>query len=155
MIAELKIECLGGCYFETECVKVIEFDLEDSLYDLHSFILDSVDFDCDHLSMFFVGKNPKPHSQSNIATYQEEIEECEDYDDEDIDAANYDTTLAEIFPLPPKYKLYYLFDFGDGWIFSIKKSRKKTHDPVAAIAYPRIIKEIGTNPEQYPSCEEW
>ena len=150
MIAELTIESVGGCYLKEECVKVVEFNLEDSLYKLHRFILKSVDFDCDHLSMFFVGKAPNPYSRGNIATYQEDVELYEDESD-----GSYETTFAEIYPLPAKYKLYYCFDFGDDWIFSIKKGHKQPHSPVPGITYPRILKEIGTNPEQYPCNEEW
>jgi len=157
MITELTIECLGGGCFREECVKVVEFDLDETLGSLHHFILQSVGFDCDHLSQFFVGKNPTPYCRSNIATYQEKMDDFFDDEDgdEDTDTGSYETTLAEIYPLPPKYKLYYNFDFGDDWMFSIKKGRKKPYNPVAGVKYPRIIKEIGDNPEQYPDSEEW
>ena len=157
MIAELTIECVWGRYLKNRCVKVVEFDLEDSLYDLQRFILGSVDFDCDHMSAFFVGKNPNPYSRSNIATYkQEEDDFFDDYDEEeDIGPGSYDTALSEIYPLPPKYKLYYHFDFGDDWVFSIKKGRKKPYPPVPGVKYPHLIREIGANPEQYPDWEEF
>ena len=50
------------------------------------------------------------------------------------------------------YKLYYLFDYGDEWIFQIKKSRKKKKLN-EKIKYPQLIESTGTNPEQYPDYE--
>ena len=35
--------------------------------------------------------------------------------------------LKEIYPMTA-YKLYYMFDIGDSWLFEIKKSRQKTKE---------------------------
>jgi hypothetical protein len=51
------------------------------------------------------------------------------------------------------YKIYYLFDFGDSWLFQIKKSRKKLQNE-NGVKYPRVVKSAGVNPEQYPEYEE-
>ena len=51
-------------------------------------------------------------------------------------------------------KLFYLFDFGDSWLFKISKSRKKEFEPVKGIKYPRVVKEEGEKPEQYPDWDE-
>ena len=37
-----------------------------------------------------------------------------------------DTALNEVYPLKGM-KLFYHFDFGDSWMFTIKKGRKKKH----------------------------
>ena len=50
-------------------------------------------------------------------------------------------------------EIYYHFDFGDSWLFEIKKSRKKKEENKQD-KYPRIIKSSGVNPEQYPEYEE-
>ena len=61
-----------------------------------------VDFDDDYLYEFYIGKNPRNRACSIPKK----------------------TKLNEIYPLTG-YKIYYLFDFGDSWLFQIKKSRKK------------------------------
>jgi hypothetical protein len=46
--------------------------------------------------------------------------------------------LNEIYPIPG-FKLYYLFDFGDSWLFQIKKSRKRLSED-SKVKYPRVAK---------------
>jgi len=65
----------------------------------------------------------------------------------------YDTTLESLYPLQKNRKLFYLFDYGDSWLFKISKSRKKPHDPEKRKKYPRIIEVKGKTPKQYPV--EW
>ena len=144
MIVELTIKCLGCSFKAADCSKVVEFDSEDNLETLHHLIITSFEFGWDHLTMFFVGRSGSPYSSGNKAVYQEEPDE---YDDSI--SGNYEVTLAEVYPLPKSCKLFYCYDFGDEWIFQIKKSRKKPSVPVAGVTYPRVIKAIGTNPEQY------
>ena len=57
----------------------------------------------------------------------------------------YDSTLKSIFPLGD-LKFYFLYDFGDNWIFQIKKSRKRIEAEVG-VQYPRIVQKIGEDPE--------
>ena len=47
----------------------------------------------------------------------------------------------------------YEFDFGDCWLFQIKKSRKKKTVEKQK-KYPVLIESKGSNPEQYPDYEE-
>ena len=61
------------------------------------------------------------------------------------------TKLNEIYPLNG-FKLYYLFDFGDSWLFEIRKSRKKKVANKQS-KVPALIESSGANPEQYPECE--
>jgi len=67
----------------------------------YKYIQKIVDFDDDHLYEFSIGKNPR-NKGSSIPKK---------------------TKLNEIYPITG-YKLYYLFDFGDCWLFQIKKERK-------------------------------
>ena len=46
-------------------------------------------------------------------------------------------------------KLLYWFDFGDDWIFRISK-RAKSKMEEDHIQYPRVTKEFGPKPVQYP-----
>ena len=60
-------------------------------------------------------------------------------------------TLAEVFPLPAKRKLFYWFDFGDDWKFSVSRTRAAARVPVKGAKYPRLVATEGERPEQYPS----
>ena len=55
------------------------------------------------------------------------------------------TKLNEVYPLSGM-KLYYLFDFGDDWLFQIKKSRKENLEKKDT-KYPVLIESSGVNPE--------
>ena len=63
-------------------------------------------------------------------------------------------TLEDVFPLEKGKKLYYLFDYGDEWLFKITKSGKKPHNPEKGVKYPAVIEKLGENPEQYPMWED-
>lgn len=110
--------------------KVVEVKENFTFRQLHKYIQKIVEFDDDHLYEFYVGKNPR-----NLSN-----------------AISKDAKLNEIYPLTG-YKIYYLFDFGDSWLFQIKKSRKNIEEN-KQVEYPRLIKSTGVNPEQYPEYEE-
>ena len=130
----IKVECVSGRYFEETSAKICEiqssFDLESLCY----FILDTFDFDDDHLHEFFISRGVTQRGRISI-------------DDES-------TTLNDIFPIEKKNQLFMNFDFGDDWVFKITRSRKKVVFK-ENISYPRIIEQMGKNPEQYPMCEEY
>ena len=50
--------------------------------------------------------------------------------------------------------LYYLFDFGDQWVFQINKTRHKDKAPEPGATYPRVVESKGKNPIQYPDWKE-
>jgi len=110
--------------------KTIEVKEEFTLFELHEYIQHLVEFYNDHMFEFYIDKNPR-----NLRNSVSE-----------------DTRLNEIYPITG-YKLFYLFDFGDSWIFQIKKSRKKRHE-IEGSTYPKLIESEGTNPEQYPDYED-
>jgi hypothetical protein len=111
-------------------VRVIEVKESFTLEQLHDYIQEIVAFDKDHLYEFYIGKNTRNKSG----------------------AISENMKLNEIYPMTG-YKLYYLFDFGDSWLFQIKKSRKRLTED-SKVKYPRVIKSTGVNPEQYPGYEE-
>jgi hypothetical protein len=110
--------------------RLIEVKEDFTLRQLHKYIQKIVDFDDDHLYEFYIGKNPRNRSRSVAKN----------------------TKLNDIYPITG-YKLYYLFDFGDGWLFQVKKSRKRLLED-KQVKYPRVIKSTGVNPEQYPDYED-
>ena len=105
--------------------KTIEVKEDFTLSELHNYIQRIVEFDNDHLYEFYLGRNPRnrEHAVSN------------------------NSKLNQIFP-SNGLKLYYLFDFGDSWLFEIRKSRKKKI-AVKKQEYPVLIESTGINPEQY------
>jgi hypothetical protein len=62
--------------------------------------------------------------------------------------------LKETWPLPEGMKPFYLFDFGDNWLFQITKTRRKEKEPERGVQYPRMVEAKGENPEQYPDWDE-
>ena len=148
MIWTLKIECVLGRYLSDEWVRVIEIDSRTTLSDIHEEIQDEIGFDRDHLFEFFAGRNTR---KRDIDFAGEESwampwgDVCDRYSE---------LKLENIYPLPKGLKLFYHFDFGDDWYFKINKSRKKPREPEAGVQYPRIVKSIGPNPDQYGLYDE-
>ncbi len=144
MIITLQVMCVRGMYLREDCVRTIEIDQDASLSDLHYAIQRAVAFDNDHMFEFFAGRNPRRRKMSF----------AEDEDGEYDAGMMGEVTLEQVFPLPKSMKLYYHFDFGDGWIFEIRRSRKKPAPPAPGVEYPRVAERIGPNPPQYGEWEE-
>ena len=144
MILKLRVECIFGVYLKDECVRVIAMDDSASLYDLHEVIQEAVSFYRDHPYEFFIANSGSPRARRDWITYREQWEEKE--------ADFRSTHLKDIWPLGRK-RLYYWFDFGDRWIFEIRKMRtsSKAEGPTSS---PRVLESIGPDPEQYPRVEE-
>ena len=117
----------------------IEIDATSTLEQLHYAIQKAVDFDNDHMYAFFIARSDSSRNR--------------DYYDDD-DGRIYSTTLDGLFPLAPRTSLFYLFDFGDEWLFKVTRTQRRPHDPEEGVVYPRVVKEVGTKPEQYPGYEE-
>jgi hypothetical protein len=144
MILTLTIECVRGAYLKEPFLRVIEIDEKACLYDLHKVIQDTVKFGRDHPFEFFLANSSSPYA---VKTWLTEKEEWEDKEDDFCRIR-----LTNIWPTGRK-KLYYLFDFGDKWTFEIRKGRGGK-EPEQGVKYPRLLKAIGPNPEQYPRYEE-
>jgi Plasmid pRiA4b ORF-3-like protein len=144
MILTFTVECAFGAYLKDECIRVIEIDEEASLYDLHEAIQGAVSFGRDHPFEFFLANSASPFARKQRLTEKEE------WDDKEDDFCR--IRLKDICPLGRK-RLCYLFDFGDNWTFEIRRQRK-AKEPEAGVKYPRVVKTIGPNPEQYPNYED-
>jgi len=124
-----------ACNHEWE--RVIEIPETSSLYGLHSYIQKIVEFDNDHMYMFFAGRS---HTNEKVL--------YSDSAANPFDSGNYgNVSLNEVYPIKG-LKLYYIFDFGDNWVFEIRKSRKKKIVQ-ENMRYPRVIEHTGDNPDQY------
>jgi len=144
VIWTFKITCESGMYLEDDWVREFETNSNNTLTDLHLDILEIIGFDNDHLYDFFGGRR-----LSNRKVIFSENENWEVREN-----VFRSTVLEDIYPLPQNIKLYYIFDYGDRWTFRIIKSRKKPQEVDKNQKYPRVIKEIGKNPHQYPIYEE-
>jgi hypothetical protein len=140
-IYTLTIELELGMYADSSWKRVIEAPEDMDLFDLHLYIQEIINFDNDHLFEFFVGKNWRKRER----VFGDEDE----FGFEDVEGL--DINLKKIYPMKGS-NLYYHFDFGDSWIFKIKKGKKKKYVE-KGITYPRVIESEGENPEQYPSWE--
>ena len=97
MIITLKTTLLRGRYCEADWSANIELDESATLEDLHDAIQKAVDFDNDHLYCFFMSRTDRSRSR-------------EYFDDEN--ELIFTKTLKDLFPLPKKQSLFYLFDWG-------------------------------------------
>ena len=139
MIYRLKVTCVCGMYLREECVRVLAMQSVASLLDLHDLIQDAVSFDRDHAYEFYTANSDSPLAERNWITMAQEGEEKR--------AAYAKTLFKDIWPLGRK-KLYYWFDFGDRWIFEVRKMRHCQADE--SLSTPQVVERIGPNPEQYP-----
>jgi hypothetical protein len=139
MILTLKIKLLFGLYSKDDWEGTFEVDESTLLIDLHDAINRALRFDDDHMFEFYVARTPRSSDRVH-------------YDDEN--GRLYDTKIGNLYPLPTDRNLYYLFDYGDSWLFKVSKSRQQPRKPKLRVKYPRLIHTEGKRPEQYPEPGE-
>lgn len=139
MVITLKVTLLRGRYCDGDWSANIELEESVTLVELHEAILRAVKFQNDHMCCFFLSRTDRSRSRVYFDDENEEL---------------FSRTLQEIFPLPPKQSLFYLFDWGDEWVFKVSPMRVRPREPVPGITYPRVASESGTQPVQYPSFDE-
>lgn len=139
MIIELKVTLGVSLYAEERWTGVIEIESSATLEELHLAIQEVMGFGNDHLYEFYIAKTDRSLERVRFNDENEGI---------------FNTKLEDLFPLPDKKHLYYLFDYGDCWLFKISKTKKKAWNRDLSLAYPRLIVETGQKPEQYPDWEE-
>ena len=139
MIETLKIKLLNGMYAKSDWECMLEIPVDYSLDELHQAILNAVGFENDHLFEFSIGNSYYSRSTVRIC-----------YDNEKITRE----TVESILPQIKGKKFFYMFDYGDSWLFQIIRSRKKRFKENANTFYPRIALENGIKPKQYPDWDE-
>ncbi len=140
MIITLKLEGAFGSFDEESEIwyRLIEIESNSNLEALHHIIQDAVEFDNDHLYEFFIANSHRSRDKIRF-----------DHDNEGL----WEYSVDQLFPLPKHKKLFYLFDYGDSWYFKISKLRRKAIPKELGVRYPRVIDQVGKNPEQYPVYE--
>jgi hypothetical protein len=110
-----------------------EFEIQSSkrLHDLAEAITDAFGFDFDHAFGFY--SSLKGRWFDSPVRY----ELFADIGEESEAGSVKRTRIATAFPSVGD-RMRFLFDYGDEWLFLV------------GVKYPRILKEVGTAPEQYP-----
>ena len=139
MITTLKVTLVRGLYCEEDWTANIELDEASTLAELHDAIQMAVGFDNDHSFSFFLSRTDRSRTREYFND-----------DDESIDTM----TVKDMFPLPEKQSWFYLFDWGDDWVFKISKTRKSLQPALPRVKYPRVESESGIKPVQYPSYDD-
>lgn len=134
----LKIKLVFGVYAQGPWQATIEIDSSATLEDLHLAIQSAVAFSDDHMYMFYVARTHRSRGRTTFDNEDGSVEE---------------TTLAELFPLPKDQKLFYWFDFGEDWKFSIERTRAAPRVDEKGAKYPRLVDTRGDTPVQYPACD--
>lgn len=134
MIETLKIKLLDGMYADHDWECDLEIPLDFNLEDLHLAILKAVGFDNDHLYEFRIGTSFYSKAAQSIM--------CDD--------ALIGETIENLLLQAKGKKLFYMFDYGDSWLFQISKSRKKPFQAEPNVRYPRVSAKVGKKPKQYP-----
>ena len=139
MIWTIKIELVFGIYANGKWEATVEMDSASTLEELHFIIQGAAKFDNDHMYEFYISRTERSRDRVHFDDENEKI---------------YSTTLESLYPLENDRRLYYLFDYGDHWLFKITRTRKKPQDSDKDKKYPRLVGEKGKVPEQYPEWEE-
>jgi hypothetical protein len=137
-----KIDSIQGvCIFKVSWQQIwrrIAISSDLTLWDLSQLILQSVDFDCDHLDMFSY-KNQLGRTMQVVHPYMN-------------DSPSTDEVKIADLPLAVGSVMEYLFDFGDNWEFQLQLEEIKSD---LRPKYGEIIASEGKAPEQYPDWEEY
>jgi hypothetical protein len=131
----LKIKLVFGIHAQGPWEATVQIDSSAMLEDLHVAIQSAVLFSDDHMFTFYAARTCWSRNRTMF---------------EDDDGSLSEMTLAEIFPLPEGQRLFYWFDFGDDWKFSVGRTRAAPQIPETGKKYPRLIGTRGDPPEQYP-----
>lgn len=132
---------------DSNIYRVIEINPNLSLNNLAEAIIESFDFDFDHCFGFF-DQNP---NQGPIYDSIEKYELFNDLPDvESTDAGSVKQTKIKDVWAHMKKKMYFLFDYGDNWIFEVGLENINTNSRSTHRHLHDIIKTVGNSPEQYP-----
>ncbi|MCP3892227.1 MAG: plasmid pRiA4b ORF-3 family protein [Desulfobulbaceae bacterium] len=139
MIWTIKVVLYEAFYDDISWEALIEIDSSSKLDDLHLAIQKFVNFGDDHPYEFYQSRDVRSKRRVRYTENENSV---------------YETTLKMLYPLNKGNGLFYLFDYGDQWIFKITKSRKKALEPKDKIKYPILVGEKGSKPIQYQGIED-
>jgi hypothetical protein len=124
----------------------IEITSEKTLSDLAKGIVEAFDFEFDHAFGFYPPERGRDRKRSD-PKYELFADMGEDTDALSVRK----TRIADAYP-QVGHTMMFLFDYGDNWHFTVEVIGMG--EKVARTRYPRVLKEVGTPPEQYGSWDE-
>ena len=135
-----EVEAVEGVYIFNVSLgdiwRRLAIDSDYTLYDLSSLILDSFNFDDDHLHQFSF-KSPYGSTVTVHHPSSHEIPITDEFEIVDLSGS-----------VKPGQNLTYLFDFGDYWQFDVKLER--VEPKTSPIQKPTLVESYGEAPQQYP-----
>jgi hypothetical protein len=117
-----------------------------SLYDLAAAIVGSFGFDFDHAFGFYSKLSGRYHDSPH------RYELFADLEDGGSDAESVQRTRIDAVFRRVGDKMLFLFDYGDGWRFTVELIGLGERAPNTR--YPRVIASAGKAPAQYPDPGE-
>ena len=117
-----------------------------SLEDLAAAIVHAFGFDLDHAFGFYSSLGYRYHDAEERYELFADLGQA----DEGVRGV-WRTKLSATFPEVGK-KMLFLFDYGDEWLFTVELIGLGRREPKAA--YPRVVKQVGEAPLQYPALED-
>ena len=139
MIYTINLKLLSKAHENEAWSCSIEIPSDFSLEELHLIIQNALEFDDDHLYEYSISNSARGKHVKKIVCDSNEIHE---------------TTIESFFNNLDGKKVFYLFDYGDNWLFQLSRSRKKPFLAAVDINYPRVALETGVKPIQYPDWDE-
>jgi hypothetical protein len=119
--------------------RILALSDEHTLHDLLYLVLESIEFDDDHLYEF-TWRDRLGRTARAVHPYMEE-------------GTPGDEVALGSLPLRPGDVLQLHYDFGDDWRFEVKLERI---DPPGSVKkLPKILEKKGKSPRQYPYAEDW
>ncbi|MBP6739152.1 MAG: hypothetical protein KA146_04140 [Leptospiraceae bacterium] len=130
--------------YEEETYRILSIPNSYTLSKFAEAILDSFDFELDHMYGFY--DNLKNWARSNESYIMEE-------DEDSMNSTGFVTqvTVEEAFDVLEK-KLLFVFDFGDEWKFIVELIKQETPSGKVKLS-ATVIETVGEAPPQYPDFE--
>ena len=136
---------------EPSVYRELEIDSSKSLYRLAEAIVAAFGFDFDHAFGFYSGRTERT-LMSAKPKYELFADMGRDAFGDKSDALSVKKTrIVDAFP-KVGHVMTFLFDYGDEWLFRVEVVG--LGQKVANVRYPRVLKEGGEAPEQYPDPDE-
>jgi hypothetical protein len=133
---------------EAKLYRDIEIESGDKLSDLAAAIVAAFGFDSDHAYGFY--SLLKGRILRSPVKYELFADMADTADDSDAGSVER-TRICDVFRKTGA-KMTFLYDYGDNWEFRVEAVAQNAKE--RGVTYPRVVKKVGTAPQQYPSGEE-
>jgi hypothetical protein len=125
----------------------IEVRSHHSLYTLAESAVQTFGFDFDHPFGFYPGSGRNRHKAGPKYELFTDLGEPTSDDALGVETVNVDTAFPKVGT-----RMTLLFDYGDEWLFDVELIGVGRTEP--RIRYPRLLRQRGDAPEQYPPLDD-